>query len=281
MTDLHTEHTLTQPQHAAAVARALEHVRGRIASAATSAGRNPSEITLVAVSKTFPAAAVHAAIAAGQRDFGENRVEEALPKIGEIRDSRLDTFHPEAAAVRWHLIGHLQSRKVKNAVGHFDLIHSVDSLKLAAAINQRVAALRATPPISSPPSLISTPQSLLLECNIRGEESKSGFPVAGWEQDAAVRDSFVRDVEQIARLPNLRLCGLMTIAPIVDADHPDRARPIFASLRELRELLRQQFPQIAWDHLSMGMSDDFETAIAEGATLVRLGRAIFGERTYA
>ena len=176
MTDLHTEHTLTQPQHAAAIARALEHVQGRIASAATSAGRNPSEITLVAVSKTFPAAAVRAAIAAGQRDFGENRVEEALPKIGEIgdlgleiSDLRLDAPRAEAAAVRWHLIGHLQSRKVKDAVGHFDLIHSVDSLKLAAAINQRVAALRATPPISSPPSLISTPQSLLLECNISGE----------------------------------------------------------------------------------------------------------------
>jgi pyridoxal phosphate enzyme (YggS family) len=261
MTDQHSEHT---------IAAALEHIRGRIAAAARHSGRNASDITLVAVSKTFPAAAVRAAIVAGQRDFGENRVEEALPKIREIGGQKSEDGGP-TEGIRWHLIGHLQSRKVKDAIGYFDLIHSVDSVKLATAIDQRIQSRISTLRV----------QSLLLECNISGEASKSGFVVAGWERNGAVRDAFIRDVEQIARLPNVRLCGLMTIAPIVDAGRPDQARPVFASLRQLRDALRAQFPHITWDHLSMGMSDDFEAAIAEGATLVRLGRAIFGERTYA
>ena len=255
MTDPHTDYN----KICQAVARSLTTVQERIAVAAEHAGRRSSEVTLIAVSKTFPAAAVHAAILAGQRDFGENRVEEAIGKIGEIAMTD---------AVRWHLIGHVQSRKVKEAIGLFDLIHSIDSAKLAAAFSQRMASPIAT----------RHPEQFLLECNVSGEESKSGFALAGWEHNEVVRAAFLRDVEQIAQLPHVRLRGLMTIAPIVE--HPNQARPVFASLYALRELLRQRFPDIAWDHLSMGMSDDFEAAIVEGATLVRLGRAIFGERHY-
>ena len=281
-----------------AIAQALGRVRARIDAAAQLAGRPASEITLIAVSKTFPAQAVLDAVAAGQGDFGENRVEEALPKMKEIGERRLEIGDqkPEVRGqrseaggqtrqIRWHLIGHLQSRKVRDAVGHFDLIHSIDSVKLAAAIDQRIATLRVQSPISDPhatrpisnlKSLISNPQSILLECNISGEAAKSGFAVAGWERDDAVLDAFLRDVEKIIGLPGLRVCGLMTIAPIVA--QPDQARPYFAGLRALRDVLRRQFPQAAWEHLSMGMTDDFEAAIAEGATLVRIGRAIFGER---
>ena len=250
---------------------ALERVRARIAAAALRAGRQPEDVTLVAVSKTFPAAAVVEAIAAGQRDFGENRVEEALPKIGECADLLRGSGFVDQQEVRWHLIGHLQSRKVKDALGHFDLIHSVDSFKLAETIDRRIITL------STLESPNSNPQSILLECNISGEKSKSGFRVAGWDTDPAVFAAFAREVEQMAALPNVRLRGLMTMAPVVE--QAELARPCFAGMRALRDALRARIPAIAWDHLSMGMSDDFEVAVAEGATLVRIGRAIFGERT--
>ncbi|HEY3289966.1 MAG TPA: YggS family pyridoxal phosphate-dependent enzyme [Anaerolineae bacterium] len=303
---------MSQPQSTHTIAQSLAIIRERINTVAQRAGRSASEITLVAVSKTFPVQAIREAIAAGQVDFGENRVEEAAEKIreiggkksevrgqkSEVRSQRAESEagdqrsevrgqraesearnqkqedRNQEAEVRWHLIGHLQSRKVRDAVGLFDLIHSVDSLKLATAINQRIH-------ISNLESQIASPQSLLLECNISGEATKSGFALAGWTTNHAVRDAFLRDVEQMAQLPNVRLRGLMTIAPVFDAGHPDQARQVFAQLRQLRDALRIEFPQIAWEHLSMGMSDDFEAAIAEGATLVRLGRAIFGERTYA
>lgn len=241
------------------IRQALARVQERIHTAAARAGRAPSGITLVAVSKTFPASAVLAAVGAGQRDFGENRVEEAVPKMQEVG--------VQAVELRWHMIGHLQSRKVKDAIGPFALIHSVDTVKLAEALDRRIAAHQL-------PN--SAPQSILLECNVSGEEAKSGFNVAGWEKDPAVFEAFVSDVARVAALPNVRLCGLMTMPPIVP--QPDMARPYFASLHALRETLRQRFPAVAWDHLSMGMTDDFEAAIAEGATLVRIGRAIFGER---
>jgi PLP dependent protein len=250
---------------------ALAQVRERIAEASLHAGRQPVEVTLVAVSKTFPASAVLEAIAAGQRDFGENRVEEAAPKMQEIAEKSKERGE-SSLGIKWHLIGHLQSRKVKDAIGQFDLIHSVDTLKLAQAINSRLAAFADQ---TSTPNL--GPQSILLECNISGEESKGGFRLTGWEARPEVLAVFVRQVEQIAALPHIQLRGLMTMAPIVE--QPAQARLYFASLRVLRDVLRERCPAIAWDHLSMGMSDDFETAIAEGATLVRIGRAIFGERT--
>ncbi|HEY3343020.1 MAG TPA: YggS family pyridoxal phosphate-dependent enzyme [Anaerolineae bacterium] len=260
---------MAEIQQCLSIQQSLARVRERIAEAALRAGRAPEEVTLVAVSKTFPAQAVLEAIAAGQRDFGENRVEEALPKMGEIVKRRVPS-DDAGLALRWHLIGHLQSRKVKDAAGHFALIHSVDSLKLATTLNTRISNLQ--PPVS-------TPQPILLECNVSGEEAKSGFSLAGWERDAARFEAFAQEVTQISALPCLRLCGLMTVAPIVE--QPAQARPCFASLRALRDALRERFPGVGWDHLSMGMTNDFEPAIAEGATLVRIGRAIFGERNYA
>jgi pyridoxal phosphate enzyme (YggS family) len=238
---------------------ALARVRARIGEAALRAGRDPAGIALVAVSKTSPPEAVAEAIAAGQRDFGENRVEEALPKIAQIA-ARLGA----GDSPRWHLIGHLQSRKAKEAVGRFDLIHSVDSARLAESLDRRVAAAHAPP------------QPVLVECNVSGEHSKNGFDLGGWERDPAVFARFADDAARLLALPNLRVHGLMTMAPIMPA--PDLARPFFASLRALRDALRERFPGSDWPHLSMGMTDDFEAAIAEGATLVRIGRAIFGAR---
>ncbi len=253
--------TMAEIQQSLSIQQSLARVRERIAEAALRARRAPEDVTLIAVSKTFPAQAVVEAFAAGQRDFGENRVEEALPKINEMSEQR--------AEIRWHLIGHVQSRKAKDAVGHFALIHSVDSLKLATQLNTRIANLQ---------SPIPNPQPILLECNVSGEEAKSGFGLAGWDKDTACFEAFTQAVAQIIALPNLRVCGLMTVAPIVE--QPDQAQPYFASLRALRETMRERFPSVAWEHLSMGMTNDFEPAIAEGATLVRIGRAIFGERTY-
>ena len=238
------------------IAQALREVRGRIDVAAGVAGRDPSEVRLVAVSKTFPAEAVLEALAAGQLDFGENRVEDAVPKIEAVAAA-------SNTAVRWHLIGHLQSRQVRDAGRCFGLIHSVDSLRLAARIDAQS----------------SLPQEILLECNVSGEESKAGFDLAGWESDAVRFESFCAEVAQIVALQHVHVRGLMTMAPVVT--DPAAARPVFATLRRLREVLRTRFPdddRTAWRELSMGMSDDFEAAVAEGATLVRIGRAIFGAR---
>ncbi len=249
---------------------ALVQVRERMAEAALRAGRQPSAVALIAVSKTFPASAVLQAIAAGQRDFGENRVEEALPKQAQVQ-AEAGEINP---AAHWHLIGHVQSRKAKDAVGTFELIHSVDSLKLAEALNRRSgqAGLQAAVHANQPP--VTT--SILLECNVSGEASKEGFDLADWQTESAKFDAFVQTVTAIVVLPHIRLRGLMTMAPIVD--QADQARPVFARLRALRDALRERFPQVDWIHLSMGMSDDFEAAIAEGSTLVRVGRAIFGGR---
>jgi hypothetical protein len=238
------------------VQRALARVRERIAEACLRVNRDPLEVTLIAVSKTMPLTAIVEAVAAGQRDFGENRVEEALPKIAQAAQIA-------APALRWHLVGHLQSRKARDAAGAFDLIHSVDSVKLAEKLSIRCVAGGKAQPI-------------LLECNVSGEATKNGFPLHGWERDAECLDGFAQQVAQIAALPGLHIVGLMTMAPIVE--HPDQARPVFASLRALRDALRARFPALPLEHLSMGMTDDFEAAIAEGATMVRIGRAIFGPR---
>ncbi len=295
------------------IQRALARVRERIAEAALRAGRDPSSVTLVAVSKTFPADAVMEAVAAGQFDFGENRVEEALPKmaaVGRLAEYRAQNTEYRAqtteerrqgaeftgraaqypipnteypirntpyathdtqsqiqnpkSKIRWHLIGHLQSRKARDAAGQFHLIHSVDSARLAETLSRRLTA-------QSP----DAGQDVLLECNVSGEASKSGFDLAGWEHDRAKLQRFLADVAHIQSLAHLRVFGLMTMAPIVE--QADQARPFFASLRALRDVVREQ-TGLAWPHLSMGMSDDFEAAIAEGSTLVRIGRAIFGAR---
>ncbi len=233
------------------LAENIAAVQARIAAAALQAGRDPAEVTLVAVSKTQPADRVAAAAECGLRLFGENRIEEALPKMQALAGR---------ADLTWHMLGHIQSRKAREtAQAGFGLIHSVDTLKLA----QRLARLA---------DEAGRWADVLLECNVSGEASKAGFRA----DDPALWDTLAADLELLARLPGLRVHGLMTMAPIVE--HPAEARPYFARLRELRDHLAQSGLFGDRRELSMGMTDDFEAAIAEGATLVRIGRAIFGER---
>jgi pyridoxal phosphate enzyme (YggS family) len=213
----------------------IQKLQQRIARACEKAGRSPAEVTLVAVSKTVEADVIEAAFNAGLRHFGENRVQEAVPKIEQLRK-----FKPD---IVWHMVGHLQTNKAKTATSIFDIIHSVDSLRLAEVLNN-----------CSPKKL-----RVLIQVNVAGEATKSGFALT--EVDEAVR--------QISRLQNLEIEGLMTIAPLVE--NAEEVRPVFRQLRQLRDA-------VGLKHLSMGMTDDFEVAIEEGATLVRIGRAIFGER---
>ena len=225
-------------------------VRARIATAAARAGRTPDEVTLVAVTKLMPSERVREVYAAGLRIFGENRVQEAEEKIAALAD---------LSGVRWELIGHLQTNKVATAVGLFARVQSVDSVRLAEKLERKAAERGQALPV-------------LLEVNVGGEASKLGLAPAE-TLDAA---------RAIARLEHLRPEGLMTVAPIAQSGDAEEVRPIFRQLRELRDMLRRALPLVGeqggWDTLSMGMTDDFEVAIEEGATLVRVGRAIFGSR---
>ena len=216
----------------------VKNLQQRIASACAGAGRSPDEVTLVAVSKTVQADAIEAAFNAGIRHFGESRVQEAKTKIEQLQRLK--------PGITWHMVGHLQTNKAKTAAAIFDIIHSVDSLKLAEALNN-----------CSPRRL-----PILVQVNVSAEATKGGFMLSEVQET----------VKQMRRLPNLDIQGLMTIAPWVD--NAEEVRPVFRRLRQLRDALGLK-------HLSMGMSDDFEVAIEEGATLVRIGRAIFGERSGA
>jgi pyridoxal phosphate enzyme (YggS family) len=227
----------------------LRSVQERIAAAARHAGRDPDEITLVAVTKTQSPTIIRAAHQLGLRCFGENRVGEAESKVPELPDD-----------IAWHMIGHIQSRKAKRVPSIFEMVHSVDSVKLARRLD-RVCQGR------------TFPLPVLLECNVSGEEAKYGFAADRWAQDDAQRSSLWSAVEQIVELSNLQVKGLMTMAPIVA--EPEQARPVFARLRQLRDALSRAFESTDWSQLSMGMTDDFEVAIEEGATLIRVGRAIF------
>ena len=231
-------------------------VQERIAAACRRGGRNPDDVTLVAVSKTHTSDEVAAAYAAGLRIFGENRVEEAAPKAGEV--ARLVAPAPPPA---WHMIGHLQSRKAEDVLPWASMVHSVDSLKLAQRLSRFVTS--PLPSQGGGGGVGGLP--ILLEVNVSGEASKYGFR----------SDELPGAVEAVAALPGLALQGLMTMAPI--AVDPEDVRPVFAALRGLRTGLARRYPAVEWRHLSMGMTDDFEVAIEEGATLVRIGRAIFGE----
>lgn len=225
------------------LAENIAHVRNQMAEAALKAGRDPAEITLVAVSKTKPVELVEMAYNLGVTDFGENRVQEALSKIAH--------FHPPA--LRWHLIGHLQSNKAGKVVEPFFCIHSVDSLHLAQKLSRyaQEAGKRL---------------SILLQVNVAGEASKEGMALGEAPELA----------RQVAALPALAIEGLMTIAPLVE--NPEEVRPVFRELRRLRDRLRNEVTASNWTHLSMGMTDDYGVAIEEGATIVRVGRAIFGQR---
>lgn len=236
------------------IANRLEAIKERIERAAVRAGRSSDTITLVAVTKTHPPEAVAQAILAGATDLGENRVQEAAEKISALAAM--------GHRPRWHLIGHLQRNKARPAAELFDLVHSVDSLRLAETLARNVVPGRRLP--------------VLLQVNVSGEATKEGFNLPGGLSNAPGLDALLPAVEGILALPQLEVRGLMTIAPIVAT--PDAARPSFEALRELRDELARRYPSGQWGELSMGMTDDFEAAIAEGATIVRVGRAIFGER---
>jgi PLP dependent protein len=234
------------------VERNLQAVRESIAAAARGAGRDPDSVRLVAVTKTFPAERIMAAYRAGARDIGENRIEEARDKV-----ARVNAQIVESDPIQWHLIGHLQRRKAREAAELFGVIQSIDSVKLADTVNRHARALDKWMPI-------------LLQVNVARDPNKFGFV-------AEPREMFYNAVAQILELQSLRIRGLMTIGPLVAG--PEQARPSFRALRELRDELARRFPNAEWTELSMGMTDDFSVAIAEGATIVRIGRAIFGERT--
>ncbi|ABU59780.1 YggS family pyridoxal phosphate-dependent enzyme [Roseiflexus castenholzii] len=233
----------------------LSAVRERIAAAARRANRDPAAIRLVGVTKAQPVEAIRAALAAGLHEIGENRVQEAEAKMSALAADR--------RRLTLHLIGHLQTNKAKKAATLFDMVHSVDSLRLAQILDRHAAETTDRLPV-------------LLQVNVSGEMTKSGFDLCHWETLPDVYDRFCADVEQILALPHLEVRGLMTIAPW--GPDPEQARPVFRAARRLRDSLALRFPATAWRDLSMGMTDDFEVAIEEGATIVRIGRAIFGER---
>jgi len=215
------------------IAQNIAAIKKRVADACARAGRSPHEITVIAVTKTQPSPLVEAAYRAGMRHFGENRVQEAQGKLPGL--SGMDAT--------WHLIGHLQTNKVKSALALFDIIHSVDSIRLAQAISKQADKVT----------------SVLLQVNVAREETKGGFSP----------EELPQALRTVTELPNIEVEGLMTIAPwLSDAQ---QVRPFFKRLKQLRD-------ELGLNHLSMGMTDDFEVAIEEGATMVRIGRAIFGER---
>jgi pyridoxal phosphate enzyme (YggS family) len=225
----------------------VERVRGRVEAAARRAGRRPEEIALMAVSKTHSAERIREAYEAGLRLFGENRVQEFAAKADSLRDLN---------DAEWHLIGHLQSNKAAKAVELFAAVDSVDSWKLAQKLNAVAAQ-------------VGKRVAVLIEINIGGEEAKSGAAPGSPELEALLAGA--------PELNNLEIRGLMTIPPFTD--DPEQARPYFQKLRELREMIAaRKLPAVSMDVLSMGMSHDFEVAIEEGSTCVRVGTAIFGER---
>ena len=227
----------------------LNEVQERIHVAADRAGRDAHAIRIVGITKSHPQEFVRAAHEAGIRLIGENRVEEALPKRANADD---------LADLEWHMVGHIQSRKARTVVQVFDAVHSVDRSKIADRLNREAGQAGTRLPI-------------FLECNVSGEASKWGWPLtdeASWPEAA---EEFTR----ICELPNLAVRGLMTMAPRVI--EPERVRPVFQRLRALRDYLRQAVPG-DWSELSMGMTEDYEIAVEEGATLLRIGRAIFGPR---
>jgi PLP dependent protein len=224
------------------VSESWSRLRARADAAAQRAGRRPEDVTILAVSKTFPAPVVREAYDDSLRAFGENYIQEALAKMDEL-----------PADVEWHMVGHLQSNKARQAAGRFALIHSLDSIHLGQELAKQAGKRGAR-------------QKALLQVNIADEDSKFGF------EPAQVADA----TAELAELEHLELRGLMTIGPLVK--DPEDIRWVFKELRGLRDKVQAQFPGLSLGELSMGMTGDFETAIEEGATLIRVGRAIFGER---
>ncbi len=228
------------------IAQRLQSLRQQIGELAAQSGRNADDIRLIAVSKTRPLPDVEQAIAAGQIDFGENTVQDAMAKIPFVNNK----------TIQWHFIGHLQSKKARAIPGNFQWIHSIDSLKLAGKLSTAMQNAEAAQPLNA-----------LIQVNVSGETSKSGLSPQQIE-------SFVEQVLQ-ADYPLIAWRGLMTIGVKADAS---ATRKVFAGLRELQQRIQQQFSLPQFDQLSMGMSGDYAEAIAEGATMIRIGTAIFGPR---
>lgn len=228
------------------IAEQLQYVQQEIHEACKRSGRDPQEVTLIAVSKTKPVSMIQEAMDAGQMVFGENKVQELCSKYEEL---------PEGLS--WHLIGHLQRNKVKYIVDKVALIHSVDSLRLAEAISQEAVKHNCT-------------VSVLIEVNVAQEDTKFGVTT---DETAAL-------IEQIANLPHIQVKGLMTIAPYVE--NPEENRPVFRKLKELSvDIKAKNMNNVCMDILSMGMTNDYVVAVEEGATMVRVGTGIFGERDYS
>lgn len=227
----------------------LETVNDRIASAAARSGRQVSDVRLVVVSKGQPIEVIASAVEAGIRDFGENYPEETVPKIQALAGRDLT----------WHMIGHLQSRKTRLVCDHFQWMQSLDSLRLAEKMERQLDEIGRSLPV-------------LLEFNVGGEESKSGWLAA----DESAWPGMVDEIGQILNFPHLVVKGLMTMPPLTTT--PLEARVFFQKLVKLQIYLKSQFPARTWDEISMGTSSDFEAAVEEGATIIRIGTAILGPR---
>jgi PLP dependent protein len=228
-----------------ALGKRFREVEHRMAGAAQRGGREPSAVKLIAVTKTVSPKQVKEAIECGHRVFGENRVQEGAKKIEELSDS--------SGQLEWHLIGHLQSNKAKSAVEDFAMIQTVDSVRLANQLNQHAVNAQKRVPV-------------LLEVNVAEETSKGGF----------VKEELHFQANDLFQLSSLEFRGFMTVAPLVS--EPEQVRTVFRQLRELRDAIRDRFPLQDLSELSMGMTGDFEVAVEEGSTMVRIGRALFGDR---
>ena len=240
------------------IAENFAQVQNRIEAAAARAERPPSSITLIAVTKTWPVAVLLDAYHAGMRHFGENRTHELAQK----RSALATEFGPDNNII-WHQIGTLQSRQTNVAADNADIFHALDRLKIARRLSDQLTKNGRT-------------LSTFLEINISGESQKSGFAVSNWEEDATQRAELRKAVTEIAGMPGLTICGLMTMAPWDVSE--DLIRSVFRRTRQLTHWLQAEFPDENFSQLSMGMTDDFEIAIEEGATHIRVGRAIFGSR---
>lgn len=225
----------------------------KIASAAKRSGRNPDSVKLVVVTKAQPVEVARAAIEAGAKILGENYAEEGVMKIQALQ---------EFSAVEWHMIGHVQSRKAQSVAGNFNFVHSLDSLKLAKRLDRFAGEAGRTLPV-------------LLEFNVGGEESKSGWEASDEKRWAMLAS----EVAETLSLPNLRVRGLMSMPPI--GETAELSRPFFQKVKRLQEFLSGQFPLVDFSELSMGTSGDYEVAVEEGATFVRVGTAIVGPRHYS
>jgi hypothetical protein len=228
----------------------LAQVKKRISKAAFSCGRSPDEISLIVVSKSQPVEVIEAAISIGINRFGENYPEETLAKILALRSQ---------AEIEWHMIGHLQSRKARIVVDKFQMLHSLDSFTLAEKLDRLLAESGKKMPA-------------LLEFNVGGEESKFGWPA--WDEQKW--EALLPEISRVLALEHLQISGLMTMPPLIE--EIDKTRPFFKKLFDLREYLASSFPEAKFSELSMGTSADFEIAIKEGATMIRVGQAILGSR---